>query len=81
MITSPNIEFMFHGKERREIIYNVYKEAVALGDKNVYFIDGETLFGTEDRDYCTVDLCHPNDVGSLYMAKNIAAVLDKILNK
>ncbi|MBR3803775.1 MAG: hypothetical protein IKJ14_00310 [Clostridia bacterium] len=81
MITSPNPEFMYHGKERKEIIYDVYKQAVACGDKNVYFIDGGTFFGEEDRDYCTVDLCHPNDLGSLYMAKGIYPVLNKILNK
>lgn len=81
MMTSCNVEFMYHGNERKEIIYDVYKEAIANGDKNLYFIDGATLFGDVDRDYCTVDLCHPNDVGSLYMAKAIYPVLDKILNK
>ena len=81
MITSPNSEYMYHGNERKEIIYSVYKEAVNRGDKNVYFIDGYTLFGDTDRDLCTVDLVHPNDLGSYRMAKVIYPILDKILNK
>ncbi|MBQ3234771.1 MAG: hypothetical protein IJA97_01260 [Clostridia bacterium] len=81
MITSPNVEYMYHGNERKEIIYNVYKEAMSSGDKNVYFIDGRSLFGEEDRDVCTVDLVHPNDLGFYRMAKTIYPVLDKILNK
>ena len=44
MVTSCNVEFMYHGNERKEIIYDVYKEAIANGDKNLYFIDGATLF-------------------------------------
>ena len=41
------------------------------GDENVYFIDGETLFGEEDRDFCTVDRFHPNDLGFYRFAENL----------
>jgi len=65
---------------RREIIYTTYRNAVNSGDKNVYFIDGETLFGTDNRDMCTVDTTHPNDLGFLRMAKVIYPVLSKALS-
>ena len=60
---------------RREIIYRTYKNSLDLGDKRTYFIDGETLFGKENRDSCTVDGCHPNDLGFMRMAKVIAPVI------
>lgn len=65
--------------KRRTVIYNTYQNAVDRGDKNVYFIDGETLFGKENRDCCTVDGCHPNDLGFERMARVIGGVLEKIL--
>ncbi len=63
----------------REIIRTTYQKAVAEGDKNVYFVDGETFFGTHERDLCTVDDCHPNDIGFLRMADVLEPVLRKIL--
>ena len=64
---------------RREVVRATYENAVKNGDKNVYFIDGETLFGTEHRDLCTVDGTHPNDIGHLRMADGISRVLAKLL--
>jgi len=54
---------------RRDVIRQTYENAVKAGDKHVWFIDGETLFGKEDRDACTVDGCHPNDLGFYRMYK------------
>lgn len=65
--------------KRRDIIRRTYENAVAAGDKNVYFIDGETFFGDKDRDLCTVDGCHPNDIGFLRMADVVTSVLRGIL--
>lgn len=64
---------------RREVIRRTYTNAVADGDKNVYFLDGETFFGGLGRDMCTVDGCHPNDLGFYRMAEAVYAVLAKIL--
>jgi len=66
---------------RRDIIRRTYENAVAAGDKNVYFIDGETFFGSTDRELCTVDDCHPNDLGFLRMADAATPVLRGILEK
>lgn len=79
MITSPNTDSLYHYKERKEIIFSVYNEAKEQGDNNVYFVDGESFYG-EDRDFCTVDLIHPNDLGFYKMAKKLYPLLDKILN-
>ena len=64
---------------RREIIRKTWLNALAAGDRNVAFIDGELLWGSEDRDACSVDGCHPNDLGFYRMAEVILPVLKKLL--
>jgi len=64
---------------RREIIRRTCDRAAAAGDDRVWFIDGEALFGTENRDACTVDGSHPNDLGFLRMAEAIRPVLRRAL--
>lgn len=66
---------------RRDIIYQTYQNAIKDGDKNVYFIDGETLFGRDQRDACTVDGCHPNDLGFMRMAKKMFPTMKTALIK
>lgn len=81
-MTRPN--FLYdpkNSKPRREVIYNNYLQVKAEGDENVYFIDGETLLGLEDWDMCTVDNCHPNDLGFYRMAEKVEPVLKKILSE
>ena len=67
--------------ERREIIRDTYLRARAEGDDRVWFVDGETLFGTEDRDACTMDGTHPNDLGFYRMAKGLLPVVRAALGK
>lgn len=64
---------------RRDVINETYISAQAAGDRAVYFVDGQSLFGTRDRDACTVDTCHPNDLGFMRMAEAVYPVLKKIL--
>ncbi|MEA4832344.1 hypothetical protein SDC9_89374 [bioreactor metagenome] len=66
---------------RREIIFRTYSEAYRGGDKDVYFIDGVNLFGTYGHDSCTVDGCHPNDLGFWRMADVIGETIGNILRK
>ncbi len=66
---------------RRSIILRTCENARASGDQNVYFIDGETYFGSKDREACTVDGCHPNDLGFMRMAETIYPVLQNILTQ
>lgn len=71
----PNFE------ERRDVIFKTYQNALANGDKNVYFIDGQTIYEKVGYDLCTVDGCHPNDLGFWCMANSIGSVLDEIFKK
>lgn len=64
------------GKKRRDIIKTTYENALASGDKNVYFIDGADFGVTGDA---TVDGVHPNDLGFYRMAEKIASVIEKII--
>ncbi len=63
---------------RRKIIFDTFMHAVEEGDKNVYFIDGERLFGGDCRDACTMDGCHPNDLGFYRMADAVGATMEVI---
>lgn len=64
---------------RREIIKQTYNKAIEAGDKNVYFISGEMIYGDTYRDFFMVDGCHPNDAGMLKIAETIYPVLKEIL--
>jgi len=68
---------------RRDIIFATYNEAVRNGDKRVWFVDGQTMFGPyttrNDRRACTVDGCHPNDLGFWRMAKTVYPVLKEAI--
>ena len=79
IVSKPDTEADPYFYIRRGIIERTYKNAKKSGDKHVYFVDGETLFGKNDRDTCTVDGCHPNDLGFYRMAKNIRPTLKKAL--
>ncbi|MBR4890720.1 MAG: hypothetical protein IKU15_05475 [Clostridia bacterium] len=64
-------------KVRRNIIETTYRNAASTGDKNVYFIDGETL--TElCKNAGTVDNCHPTDFGFISMARAMSEVFIRV---
>ena len=67
--------------KRRAIIKRTYENALANGDRNVYFIDGKTYFGDTDRSICTVEGTHPTDLGFMRMAEVVYPVLKSILEK
>ena len=64
---------------RRQIVFNTFRKAVKNGDKNVWFIDGESLFEGADRFECTSDLTHPNDMGFERMYLKVLPVLKEAL--
>jgi lysophospholipase L1-like esterase len=80
IITRPDTDFEPAAcTERRNMIYRTYANAVDNGDMNVFFIDGKNLFGIDNRDACTVDECHPNDLGFMRMAEFIYPTAKHIL--
>ena len=69
--------------ERRKVIIENYQKAVDSGDKNVYFIDGKTLLDGDFREDCTLDGCHPTDLGFYRIAKKMINLINKnkLLNR
>ena len=66
-------------EERREVICETWRRAVESGDKKVWFVDGQTLFGDADIYDCTMDGVHPNDLGFYKMACTLYPVLKEAL--
>lgn len=64
---------------RREVILRTYHNAMAEGDRNVYFLDGSALMEGCGTDW-SVDLNHPNDLGFFYMARGLGDLLERILD-
>ena len=80
MITRPNGSILNETVvKRRAIVMASYLKALENGDKNVYFIDGHAFFYGGDRDSCTVDGTHPNDLGFQRMGKVIGEILQTAL--
>ncbi len=66
-------------KERLKIVTRTYENAVAAGDKNVYFIPGPQLMESVKNEGL-VDGVHPNDAGFVSMAREMLPVLKKMLS-
>lgn len=80
IVSRPNVT-LAEDDARRAIIKQTYDNAVAAGDGNVWFVDGRKLFGKADRYDCTVDGCHPNDLGFYRMAQAIEPAVKEALKK
>lgn len=80
ILSCPYLRFDPAYKRRtREVVRATWEHAKAAGDENVWFIDGETLWAEEGWDSCTMDLCHPNDLGHWRTAQKLIPVLRKAL--
>lgn len=78
MMSRPKFCLSGEELERLEIIKTTYQNALAKGDRNVYFLDGRDLMRTVGLDG-TVDSCHPTDLGFFSMAQELIGVLQRIL--
>ena len=88
LVSAVNSEYMYEngvasGDKRRQVIFETYQKAINNGDKNIYFVDGRDMFPKDKSliSLCTVDNCHPNDIGFYYMANGLAPLLKEILEK
>ena len=80
MVSKPDVDLNPEvSTQRWKIIQKTYRQALANGDDKLFLVDGRKLFGKKDRDACTVDGCHPNDLGFLRMAEQIEPTLRKAL--
>jgi len=76
MVTKPDFKMNNPADhDRREIVFRTYQNARARGEK-VLFVDGNSLFHGELHDECTVDGCHPNDLGMMRMADVIGKAVE-----
>ena len=66
---------------RRDVIIDTFRYAREIGDENVYYIDGEGFFRSEDEGNCTTDGTHPNDYGFMKMADSIKQTMLHALRK
>lgn len=66
-------------EKRIGVIRNTYENAVKAGDQNVYFIHGDDIYAPVGKEYCTVDKCHPNDLGFFCMAEIIGKAIQKTI--
>ena len=66
-------------RQRKAVIHRTWENARAAGDTNVWFLDGEEIYREVGLDYCTVDRCHPNDLGFWCMANAVEKSLRAIL--
>lgn len=79
-ISRPDEGDLKDAQARRNVIENTYRYAIENGDRNVYFVDGLTLFSEEERYDCTVDTIHPNDLGAHMIAEKLTMKLKEILD-
>lgn len=79
LLTKPDVGLDAENQERRQVVMKTYVDAVANGDKHLYFIDGYSCFPGENREDCTVDGCHPNDLGMYFISERIGNVLRNVL--
>lgn len=81
-MSAPDVRFQGENwVKRRDVVYRTYENAVASGDRNVYFVDGKNLWGDEDWRMCSVDAIHPNDIGHYRMAQSVVLVIQRILEE
>ena len=78
LMSAPQWDPSPYYARRREIVRATYQRAIARGDENVYFVDGETLLDLCRKDG-TVDDIHPTDLGFFSMAQALTPIFEKIL--
>lgn len=77
MISKP--DYRQNQWDRRSIVMESYQRALAEGDRNVYFLDGAAFFTGDEREACTADDTHPNDLVLYRMAQGMVHILRRIL--
>ena len=77
IMSRPKVNLSEKEIERLHIIEATYKNALAAGDENVYFIAGKTLVEL-CGDEGTVEGIHPTDFGFASIAKALGDVIENI---
>ncbi len=77
LVSKPDFWGTDEDIKRRAVVLETYERALSDGDKKVLFVDGAHIFDGELADSCTVDRCHPNDLGFFRMAQKIGAAVEE----
>ena len=80
MMTRPKYDLTDEETRRLNAVKENYEKALADGDKNVYFIPGNTLMDDFICDGGTIDGIHPTDAGFFSMARKIFPLVKEILS-
>ena len=79
-VTRPNVSCgIAEVKQRNDIVEKTCAYAKEIGDKAVFFLNGQSLFCRETAKDCTIDGIHPNDLGNYFMALKIGSEIKKIV--
>ena len=80
MLSRPDFECnLTDNRLRRDVIMETLLHARANGDKNIWFVDGSSLFRGQFGDACTVDGTHPTDLGFGLFAEKLEDELRHVL--
>jgi len=75
MTSTAQARFFDDLQGRKEVVRRTYENALAAGDRNVYFLDGSRIY--DGCDGTTVEGCHANDFGFWLQAEAVGEVLKK----
>ena len=80
LLTKPNYTLSCVITDRQQVAQRTYDNAMAAGDKNVYYIPGNKL--VRDEVFCDerIDRAHPSDLGFHEMAKAMETTFMKMLS-
>lgn len=78
-VSNPDYDTDASSESRLKVIRKTVSMARKEGDRNVDLVSGKKLFGKHDRENCTVDMTHPNDLGFYLMAREISKSLHKFI--
>ena len=81
ILSKPDFHDTPDERARRAITMATYQKAITEGDANVYFVDGASIFAGDASEDCTVDGCHPTDLGFYRFFKALQPTFDRIYAK
>lgn len=73
------VALMREHEEKWRFYQSLYKKLCKEGMRNIYYIKGRDLFGTDHE--ASTDSSHPSDLGYMRMAEKLLPTLKKVLGK
>lgn len=74
-----DLEFVPIRRDFTSIHINELERRRKMGDQNIHFLDGSTLYGPDPSE-CTVDGVHATDLGFYHISRRTAPVIARILS-